>query len=192
MEKRKRAKLCVVLSTILMCLCAVLFVACATTETEKKDPEPETPSAPITYVITFRQEGFDDIQKTVKEGEGLTDIPSPNSETGYTIVWDTTDFTNIKKDITINAVKTANTYTITYSLGVNKYAKISANTLQVTFGSNFTLNDPIYEGTAEFKGWYLADANGKATDTRVESGTYAFDSDITIIAVYEEWSEVIC
>lgn len=91
----------------------------------------------------------------------------------------------------VNAVQTANTYTITYSLGVNNYATFDSFTEQVTYNEEFTLKTPQYSGSAPFLGWYLANADGKATDEKVENGKYLWAEDITLIAKWNEWSQVV-
>lgn len=49
------------------------------TDTEKVELEE--------YTVTFVQEGFANVVKTVKKGESLTDIPAPQSEEGYIVKW---------------------------------------------------------------------------------------------------------
>ena len=51
-------------------------------------------------------------------------------------------------------------YTITYDLGVNRYATLKSESTRAVFGESFTLEIPEYEGSAAFYGWYLADENG--------------------------------
>ena len=58
--------------------------------------------------ITFVQSGQEDVVVTIKKGESLEDIPDPAQKTGYTVVWDVTDFSNIDEDLTVNAVETPN------------------------------------------------------------------------------------
>jgi uncharacterized repeat protein (TIGR02543 family) len=116
--------------------------------------------------ITFKQSGYSDVVKTVKQGEALTDIPDPQAKTGYTVVWDKTSFTNITEDIVVNAVATANKYTITYNANGGELAN---QTQEVTFDSETTLVTPtredyifngwMYEGAAVVNGeaWTIAD-----------------------------------
>ena len=95
---------------ILVLVCAFSF--CVITGCDK-DNDGDTP-ATTTYTITFVQEGQENVVKTVNKGATLTDIPTPVAEDGYEIVWDVTDFTNIQSDMTVTAVKTAITYTVTF------------------------------------------------------------------------------
>lgn len=82
-------------------------------------------------------------------------------------------------------------YTITYDLGVNRYATLKSESTRAVFGESFTLEIPEYEGSAAFYGWYLADENGDATDVRVEDGVYTYTRDITVVARWQEWSDVV-
>ncbi len=70
-----------------------------------------------TFTVTFKQDGQKDVEVEVESGEGIAEdkLPKPVAKEGYTIVWDVTDFSKITKDMTVNAVATANTYTITYN-----------------------------------------------------------------------------
>lgn len=171
--------------------CAFCFAACGEgTDGSSTDASfSESSSEASVYTVTFVQDGKPDVVKKVKEGESLTDVPEPVSEKGYTIAWDRTDFSSVTENITVTAVKTANVYTITYALGVNIYATIGEKTQSVTYGLEYTLKTPEYDGSAKFFGWYVADENGKATDEKAENGTYQWAQDITLIAVWQEWSE---
>ena len=82
-------------------------------------------------------------------------------------------------------------YTITYDLGVNIYARLKSDSTKVVFGQKFTLEIPEYEGSAAFYGWYLADENGDVTDVRVEDGVYTYTRDILVVARWQEWSDVV-
>lgn len=182
----------ILLAAVALCVaCAFCFAACG----EETDGSPTDSSSSESsfeasvHTVTFVQDGRADIVKTVKEGESLTDIPEPVSEKGYTIVWDRTDFSSVTENITVTAVKTANVYTITYELGVNNYATLGEKTQSVTYGQPFMLPTPEYDGSAKFFGWYIADENGKATDEKAENGDYLRTQDMTLIAVWQEWSE---
>ena len=134
-----------------------------------------------TYKVTFEQEGEADIVKTVKEGESLTDIPTPKGKTGYDVVWSVTDFTNITKDITVKAIATAKTYTITYD--VNGGDTMTSSTQTVTFDKNETLVTPTRENY-NFAGWHLGTEDGNA----VESGVWTIAEDVTLVA---SWQEIV-
>ena len=184
----------ILLAAVALCVaCAFCFAACG----EETDGSPTDSSSSESsfeasvHTVTFVQDGRADIVKTVKEGESLTYIPEPVSEKGYTIVWDRMDFSSVTENITVTTIKTPNVYTITYNLGINKNASLSEKTQSVTYGQPFTLPTPEYNGSAKFLGWYEAGDNGKATDEKVENGTYQWAQDVTIVAVWQEWSGVV-
>lgn len=152
----------------------------------------ETAGAPeTTYTVTFRQEGRKDVVRVVKAGDGLADIPRPDPIPGYSVDWDRADFSEIPGNIIVTAVQTANRYLITYDLGVNGYAVLKNRSTEVTFGESFVLEIPEYAGSAKFYGWYLADKNGEPTDRKVENGVYTYPEDITVVAGWQEWSDVV-
>lgn len=72
---------------------------------------------PITCKVTFIANGTTTATKTVNYGATLTDIPAVPVKTGYTGVWDTTDYTGIIADKTVTAVYTPIpivTHTVTF------------------------------------------------------------------------------
>lgn len=136
-----------------------------------------------TYTITFIQEGQSDVVKTLKKGETLTDVPVPVSAAGYDIVWDKTDFSDVSENVTVTAIKTPKTYTITYELGSlkdDKYVKIEASAQKVVFGAEYNLIKPSCYGY-HFKHWIR-----KGTEEIEENGTYSVASDLTLVAVWEK------
>lgn len=92
--------------------------------------------------VTFRQENVEDIVKSVKYGEALIDIPTPNSKTGYIATWDVTDFSNIVEDIIVNAILTAKTYTL--NLDPNG-GTVSNNSVTVTYDQPYALEKAVHE-----------------------------------------------
>ena len=134
------------------------------------------------YTVTFAQEGYQAVQVQVEEGKGVPadQIPVINEKTGYTIVWDTTkDLTNVTGNMTVNAVETANKYTITYN--VNGGDALTANTQEVTYDADYTLVTPTYDGYT-FKGWKN---NGNAM---AATGKWTIADNVTLVA---EWEKVI-
>ncbi len=123
------------------------------------------------YTVTFKQDGYDDIVREVKAGESLTDIPTPQPKTGYTVVWDTEDFDDVHENIVVNAVVTANTYTITYDAGEGTVAPASQ---EVTYDSEVTLATPTRDGY-DFTGWTC---NGSI----VFNGTWTIAENVTLVA----------
>ncbi len=93
---------------------------------------------PNVYTVTFKAEGSEDIVKTVTYGEDLTDIPAVPEREHYNQVapcWDVTSFEGISSDITVNAVYTANVYTVTWNVeGVETSESYVYNTTPVYTG----------------------------------------------------------
>ncbi len=102
---------------------------------------------PATYTVTFVQSGQEDVLRTVKEGETLTDIPAVQPREGYTVVWEEKDLTNISGNITVNAVETANTYTVTYDANGGT---VSSETLTVTYDAQYALATPYVTREVEY------------------------------------------
>ncbi len=125
--------------------------------------------------VTFKQAGQQDIVKKVSSGETITDVPTPIGKTGYTVVWDTTDFTNLTGDIVVNAVETANTYTITYETNGGVLAN---ETQEVTYDSEVTLAVPT-KIDYEFSGWYYG-------EDLVSDGKWTIADNVTLVAGWEE------
>ena len=162
----KKAKLFVV---ILLAVLALFLIGCNTT----KDNE----TTGTTYKVIFQQDGCDPIEKTVKEGEDLKDIPTPVEVVGYTVTWDVTDFTNIRKDMTVQAVKKANSYTVTYDPAGGT---VSGEKDTFVYDGSYTLKTPVNsDATKVFVGW-------KNGDQLVElTGTWSIAQDVTLKAVWE-------
>ena len=120
--------------------------------------------------IIFQEEGYADVTKYVTIGSALTDIPAPQGKTGYTVVWDTTDFSNISENITVKAVATANTYTVTYEGGA---------TMAVTYDAPYELATPVQDGY-KFLGWF----NGEAE--MAMSGTWTIANNVTLTAKWQK------
>ena len=133
-----------------------------------------------TYTVTFKQEGQKTVTKEVKDGEVLTDIPTPIEVAGYDVVWDVTDFSKITNDCTVNAVKTAKTFTITYNFGEDltgsPFLTAEKSQESVVYNTAYTLIEPTAYGYI-FEGWTY---NGQA----FENGTYTYTTDIEVVAVW--------
>ena len=100
------------------------------------------------YKITFVQDGQENIVKTAKRGTALTDIPTPAPVVGHDVAWSVTDFSNIQSNMTVTAVPTAKTYTITYVLSnvaQENGVVLTGNPQTVTYGQAYTVLDkPTY------------------------------------------------
>ena len=128
-----------------------------------------------------------DVTRRVKEGETLTDIPTPVQKDGYTTVWDRTEFSALTEDVVVLAVTTANEYVISFDL-TSAWGEVqfddSAQT--VTFDSAYSLSDeePSLYGFF-FTGWEI---KGKGTAFE-EKGTYQVADDITLVPTWEKDEE---
>lgn len=135
-----------------------------------------------TVRVTFKQSGWSDMIREVKVGETLKSIPKPKGVDGYEVVWDVTDFSNLQKNITVNAVLSPKEYTITYDLGSRKgdsFAKIEGDVQTVTFDSTVITFKPTCSGYS-FLGWTVKGKNLSFND-----GKYIYAEDIILVANWE-------
>ena len=163
-----------------ICISAILLSGCNASTGElvpKKEGE--------YYTVTFRQDGQKDVTRSVKAGEALTDIPTPVEKDGYTIVWDTTEFSSLSKDMLVFAVATANEYVISFDLySTWGEVRLEKQTQTVTFDSAYALETPTLYGFF-FTGWEIKD-KGTAFDGE---GTYTVAGDITLVPTWEKDEE---
>jgi uncharacterized repeat protein (TIGR02543 family) len=109
------------------------------------------------YTVTFVDHNGN-VLKTQKVNYGCSAIaPADPTRTGYTFVgWDC-DFSNITGDITITAIYSANTYTITFDA---RGGTVGQGTKTVTYDANYgELPTPTRIGHT-FLGWYDAEVDG--------------------------------
>ena len=66
------------------------------------------------YYITFYVDGEEMVVKSVKEGATLTDVPVVPPVEGMTGKWDRITFTNIRTDVTVNAIYSVQTFTVRF------------------------------------------------------------------------------
>lgn len=120
-----------------MAFASSLLVSCSTGSNE--------------HTVTFKQANNSDVIRKVKHNEALTDVPSPNPKTGYTVKWDTTDFTKITEDKVVNALESANQYVITYSA---EGYPIHGTTVNLTYDSTCSsLDMSLTKRGFTFEGW---------------------------------------
>ncbi|MBQ9756243.1 MAG: hypothetical protein IJV99_01445 [Clostridia bacterium] len=146
-----------------------------------------------TYTITFIQEGQTNIVKTVEKGQNLTDIPTPVSVVGHDVVWNVTDFSNVKSNLTVNAVATPKTFYIYYTIAEvseDNGIVLEKTSQAVIYGDSFTLISASYvkEGvTYALVSWL----NDGETFT---GGVWTYEEDITLVTggfrptTDQEWS----
>lgn len=157
------------LSIALSAVCCVSFLAGC--ETNREEP------AETTYKVTFVQSGVENIVREVRSGNALTNIPVPQAQKGYSVVWEDVDFENITKDITVNAIATPNTYTITYQLAEDEIME-GELTQDVTYDATYELKMPV-KALHTFSAWTTE------TQTLPQSGVWTIDADVTLTATWE-------
>ena len=128
------------------------------------------------YTVTFVQDGYDDVVKTVLDGEALTDIPATQEKIGYTVVWETVDLSAVTGNMTVNAVATANTYKITFDAAGGTGAPA---TMEVTFDGEYALPAPT-KTDYNFVAWL----NGE--NSMANTGVWNIASDVTLVASWVE------
>lgn len=171
-----------ILIFLMICICSVAMTACGGKESTSGKGNQGEPDSETYYTVTFIQENQEDIVKSVKEGESLTDVPTPVAIPGYDVNWNQTDFTNITANITVNAVKTVKTFTLKFSLGTAEKetgAQISTTITKVEYNQSFefpTVSCPGFD----FVAWVV-----KGTDTVVTEMTYTFTTDVVLVATWE-------
>lgn len=135
-------------------------------------------SVTVEYSVTFKQDGCDDIVITVAEGGAVADIPNPVAVKGHTVVWDKSadDLAVITADVTVTAIATPNTYTITYV--VEQAGYVAPDAMDVVFGADYTLA-VLADTDVEFSHWV-----NQETGEKFESGTYSLDESVTLLAVF--------
>ncbi len=129
------------------------------------------------YTVSFVQADEETIFITVEEGDSIDekDIPTPQDKVGYTVVWEEKDLTNIKGNVTVNAIATPNKYTITYDAGEGT---VTPKTQEVTYDKapeSFAV--PTRDGY-KFKGWAH---NGTVLSA---SALWTIDSNVTLVALW--------
>ena len=131
------------------------------------------------YTVTFRQMGEADVTMTVKEGDALTDIPTPKAKEGYTVMWKATDIaklSSVKSNVVVEAVFEANTYTITFVAGEGV---TYLENKKVIYNSDYSLADPTREGYT-FSCWLDEEGNAVA-----KTGKWMTAKNVTLTAQWE-------
>ena len=112
------------------------------------------------YTVTFRQEGYADVVRSVEEGGtlGRSSIPVPKAKKGYTVAWEDLSLNNITRDLVVRAVERLYTYSVEYwERSDSTWVNPNAVTYTV-LSPDFELASPTREG-CEFLGWF--DARGE-------------------------------
>ena len=161
-------------------MCILLVALCILSLSCEEEEVPTSESSTKEVIITFKQDGCDDIVKSIASGEALGDIPTPKAKKGYDIKWDVVDFSSITEDITVTAVATPIKYTITYQLdgGTNNSDNISEYTIETEFVFKIPTRDDF-----TFEGWYLDDKHSESIE-KIAKGTTGN------ITVYAMWAQL--
>ncbi len=118
--------------------------------------------------VTFIADGAEVAVKEVTYGATLTDIPAVPAKVGYDKVapyWDVTDFANITSDVTVNAVYTINTYTVTYIAD-----GVTISTQTVNYGDNAVAPEiPAKDGYTETAPSWDAEATNVTADLTINA-----------------------
>ena len=154
-------------------LCCLAFAACGGNTDDGTD-------GAVQRSVTFTQNG-ESIVKYVPDGGDLTDIPVPQSKTGYTVVWSIRNFDNITEDLTVTAVETPNTYKVYYDIGDDPGASIAEAYTVVTFDAAYTVPSPSRPGYT-FTGWVYAETGEAFTPTE----TYTTAGDTYLKATWKQ------
>ena len=161
-----------------ICLTAISLSGCKA-PTEDSLPLENTME---TYTITFRQDGQKDVVKKVKKGKTLENIPTPVQKDGYTIVWDTTEFSALSEDMLVLAVATANEYTISFDLySTWGEVQFESDAQTVTFDSAYAIETPSLYGFF-FTGWEIKD-EGTPFDGE---GVYTIADNVTLVPTWKK------
>lgn len=157
----------IILFVIGVIFCALTLVCCGKTK--------------AACTVVFRQDGADDIIRTVKKGEGLSksEIPVPKSEDGYDLAWSVTDFSKVNEDIIVTVLKHGKPYFIDYVLNNGRWQNGVQGISVVSFGEEYFITPPEKEN-AKFLGWQY---NGAIVPS---SGIWSIHSDACLTAVWEE------
>lgn len=138
---------------------------------------PSQPAKDV-YTVTFMYNGEVYSTELVEEGSKIGNIPEPPTRTGYTGKWylgdeEFTYDTPITSDITVNAVYTAKTYTVTFTAedADTAYSK----SFEAAYGE--TVIAPDVPAKTGYTGkWYIGDEEF--------TSAYIITSDITVTAKY--------
>ncbi len=114
------------------------------------------------YTITFLAEGEVFRTYTINKKNSLSEIPEVPAKSGYFGVWNITDFSSVRQNITVNAVYTLTQYAVKFFVGeeefTTSYVDQSGNISNVPQvpdypGENYSGKWRINKGTEEIPVW---------------------------------------
>lgn len=126
------------------------------------------------FKVRFVQQGEEDKVIEVKKGEKLNSVPAPKEIKGYNVSWDIEDLLDrvITEHLTVNAVPTPKTYTVTFKHDDTQTTKTA------TYGEKFAFPE-----IAGVESWRI---EGSMSDYSGEITYWDFDYDVTFTAKYSE------
>lgn len=147
--------------------------------TRKNNNNPDNNQVVVTgdYVVTYYVNGNVYKQVGVNSGDSLELIDVPEVE-GYDVLWEDVDLTNIKSNITINAILTAKTYTITFKLTDTSGNVSVYDTVSYKYGEEVSAPSVTAPEGYVFSGWsnlpsIMGSSNLTVTGSFIEiSNTY--------------------
>lgn len=166
----------------------VSVASCSITRKNNNNNDTEQVVVTGDYVVTYYVNGNVYKQIGVNSGDSLTLIDTPEIE-GYDVSWENVDLTNITSNITINAVLTAKTYTITYEL-----TDTSGNT-SVYGTETYKYNDEVTGLTVSvpegyvFSGWSNLPSTMGSSNITV-SGSFIEISNTYDISLYSSGTQI--
>ena len=181
---KKSIKWLALVSLLLIVVMSFALVSCGggNDDTDSNvDTNTDTNVEEKSYTITFKQADGTEEKVTVKAGEAVN-APAAIQVDGYTVAWDVTDFSNVTADMTVNAVKTAIEYTITYEVGDGTNDPANAKKYKISANDIILKAAAAVEGL-EFEGWYTDSSFAEGTKIeKIAAGTFG---DITLYARYQ-------
>ena len=157
-----------ILAILLCILCT--FCACGGTGGDfSSGTDGDSSGSVIMATVRFQQDGQDEVVKTVEKGQSLTDIPTPQGKTGYTVTWSVTDFSNISGDMTVVAVEEPKTYQVTLKNGN------SETIVEVEYDDTYAFEEPTNEDYV-FAGWKYGETTVLPT-----TGVWKIDADNIVL-----------
>ena len=167
-------KLLTFIITAIVSLCIIFSFGCSGQD-EPYTPEEET------VTVTFVEAGYKNVVIEVQKGGDIAeeDMPKTHYKKGYVIAWEDFKKTGINQNVTVNAVLTPKTYTLTFDANGGT---VTTETLTVEYDSDYDLPTPT-RGAYKFKYWI---SEGKIYDL---SGVWKFDEDVALTAIWgDAWS----
>lgn len=139
------------------------------------------------YEITFVHADNTTTVVMVENGDTLSAdrVPACKQIPGYTVRWEDKDFSTITSGTTVQALKEAKSYQVTYQLEAGESIS-GENPLTVTYGKSYQLPTPkSTDSNLYFAGWKNA-----ATGEKVAmSGTWKIASDVVLVADWVKESD---